>query len=141
MKKTLVLLTTITSLWVSAAGADIKIANAYIKPTNTTERPTVAYFTLTNTDKTDDTLLSVTTDIAKMVQIHETSINENGVMSMNHLTKGIKIPAGKSIALKPKGTHLMLMGLSKPLALNDTISFTFIFERTGTQVISLDVKE
>jgi hypothetical protein len=156
MKKTLLLLLTALTFGITTGAVahnhdtdkqtvqkigDIQITNAYIASTTTTDRPSVAYFTLENTGKTDDTLVSVTTDIAKTTQIHETKLDSKGVMSMNHLSEGIKIPAGKQVELKPKGLHLMLVDLTKPLKANDTAVVTLNFEQSGTHKITLPIKD
>jgi copper(I)-binding protein len=96
---------------------------------------------LKNTGKTDDTLLSVTTDVTKTAQIHETKIDTKGVMSMNHLTQGLTIPAGKTVELKPRGLHLMLLGLTKVLKEKDTVSVALTFAKAGTKTIILPIQD
>jgi copper(I)-binding protein len=49
------------------------------------------------------------------------------------------VPAGKRVTLAPQGTHLMLMGLARPLAGGERFQVTLRFERAGTREISVQV--
>lgn len=76
-----------------------------------------------NHGDSSDMLLKVESDVAKMVQIHLSEVDANGVSSM-HEVDGIEIPAGGSAELKSGGYHVMLMGLNRELKEGETTTFT-----------------
>jgi copper(I)-binding protein len=58
---------------------------------------------------------------------------EDGVAKMREVEGGIPVPAGESVTLEPGGLHVMLMGLSKPLAEGETAPLTLRFE-SGAEI-------
>ena len=50
------------------------------------------------------------------------------------------VPAGGSVALAPKGYHLMFLGLKKPLKEGDTFAGTLTFEKAGTVAVTFEVR-
>ncbi len=96
------------------------------------------FVTLRNDGAADDTLIGVSSDIAKMAGLHE-SKQENGVMQMRQVD-GIDVPAHGSVALKPGGYHIMLMGLAKPLAAGETFPVTLTFAKAGAISVTVAVK-
>lgn len=104
----------------------------------TTENGAI-YLTLMNQSDTDDALVSVETDVAKNVELHETTIDENDVMHMAPLDT-IPVPAGDSALLEPGGMHVMLMDIQQELATGDTFDITLNFENAAPQTVTVDVK-
>ena len=70
------------------------------------------YLKITNTGTTPDRLTGGSAEIAKRFEIHEMRM-DGGVMKMRELTKGLEIPAGATVELKPGSYHVMMMGLSQ----------------------------
>lgn len=81
-------------------------------------------------------LASVAGTAAGAIELHET-VNDNGVMKMEPHPEGFEIPAGGTLELKPGGKHVMLLGLTKPLAVGDSIDLTLNIE--GSEPITLTV--
>ena len=81
-------------------------------------------------------LASISGDAAGAIELHET-VNDNGVMKMEPHPEGFEIPAGGTLELKPGGKHVMLLGLTKPLAVGDSIDLTLNFE--GSEPMTLTV--
>ncbi len=100
-----------------------------------------AYMMLMNEGESDDTLVSAETDVAETVELHETTIDENEVMSMRPVEGGITIPAGGSATLEPGGLHVMLLGIQEELAVGDTFELTLNFEQAGSQTVTVEVAE
>jgi len=95
------------------------------------------FVTIENTADTPDQLLSVTTDVAAMAEVHEMSM-ANDIMTMK--PAGIlDIPAHGSVELKPHGLHIMLMGLKQRFAEGDTFAVTLTFAKAGTVVLQVVV--
>ncbi len=72
-------------------------------------------------------LVSVSSPVAGLVEIHEMSMDGN-TMRMRALPNGLDLPAGKVVALKPGGFHVMLMDLKQPLKAGDTVPVMLVIE-------------
>lgn len=96
------------------------------------------YLTITNKGTTDDTLVSASSPVAGMTQIHEMKM-EGDVMKMNEVEGGLVIPAGGSVMLAPGGFHIMFMDLKEPLVEGATFPVTLTFATAGTIEIQLVV--
>jgi hypothetical protein len=96
------------------------------------------YMRITNNGSTPDRLLSESSDVARSVEFHETTI-ENGIARMRPLKDGLEIKPGETVEFKPSSYHVMFVGLKKPLAAGDHIKATLTFEKAGTVDIDYDV--
>ena len=65
----------------------------------------------------------------------------DGVMKMRPLDKGIEIPAGGKLELKPGSYHVMFIGLKKPLVKGDVIKGSLTFEKAGKVAVEFNVEE
>lgn len=95
-----------------------------------------AYMTIT-ADGAADRLIGAETTIAERAELHESSMRD-GAMSMRQVD-GIDIPAGGDAVLEPGGFHLMLVGVTRELAVGDTVDITLTFEGAGDQTVSAEV--
>ena len=106
------------------------ISNIWTRITPRTAKTGAAFLTITNKGKTDDTLVAVSSAIAKKTEIHQSSI-ENNIMKMRHVGK-IHVPAGGKAELKPSSFHIMFIGLHAPIKQGDHFPLTLIFKTAGT---------
>ena len=107
-------------------GAAVEVEDALCRPTPTGRDMTACYMTVTA--KAADRLMSIAAPDAATAQLHEMK-TVNGMMSMSEISGGLPLPAGQAVALASGGNHVMLMGLSRPLAEGDTVSLTLGFEK------------
>lgn len=98
------------------------------------------YLTLTNTGSEADRLVAVTAEPAGKAEIHEMSVNGEGVMTMRALPEGVEIPAGATVELKPGSYHVMLTGLTRWAKEGETFKGTLTFEKAGTVEIEFKVQ-
>jgi copper(I)-binding protein len=98
-----------------------------------------AFLTIVNRTAAPDRLLSAASDVAQMVELHET-LDEDGVMKMRPRPEGFEIPAGERVALAPGGKHIMLMGLVAPLEAGKTFDLTLNFERAGAVRVTVPIR-
>jgi hypothetical protein len=117
----------------------ITISEAWVRASPMVERAGAAYMTINNGAATDDRLLSVTSDAADMIELHQTQEN-NGVMEMSPV-ESIPIPANGQTELKPSSWHMMLMGLKRELKAGEKVTLTLKFEKAGEVVISAEVRD
>jgi periplasmic copper chaperone A len=96
------------------------------------------YFVIENHAIEDDRLIAATTDAAQKTMLHQ-SMEVDGVMTMAPMDEGFPIAGSGRFALERGGAHLMLLGLTKPLADGDTITMTLTFARAGEVVVEVPV--
>lgn len=89
------------------------------------------FLTIVNHGKTDDRLVKATASRAKVVQLHEMTM-ENDVMKMRELKDGIPVPAGQTVELKHGGLHVMFMDVAEPFKKGEEIKATLVFEKAGS---------
>ena len=99
----------------------VEVKNAWARATVQGQKATGAFMQITAPAAT--TLIGVSTPVAGMAEIHEMKM-DGDVMRMRPLPKGLELPAGKAVQLKPGGYHLMLMELKLPLQKDTTIPIT-----------------
>ena len=99
----------------------VEVKNAWARATVQGQKATGAFMQITAPAAT--TLIGVSTPVAGMAEIHEMKM-DGDVMRMRPLPKGLELPAGKAVQLKPGGYHLMLMDLKLPLQKDTTIPIT-----------------
>jgi copper(I)-binding protein len=58
---------------------------------------------------------------------------------MRELDKGLEIPPGATVELKPGGFHIMFMGLKAPFAKDTKVPLTLVFEKAGSIDVELPV--
>jgi copper(I)-binding protein len=97
-----------------------------------------AFMRLRNTGAQPDRLISASTPIARVVELH-TMIREGDVMRMRPVTD-IAVAAGQTVELRPGGFHVMLIGLNAPLAQGARVPLTLRFERAGEVQVELNVE-
>jgi len=93
---------------------------------------------------------AVASDVAASAEVHETVMGTpsttgtgagaSPTMSMREVAQ-VPIPAGTTVELKPGGYHIMLLGLTAPLARGGTISVTLSFEQAGPVTVEVPVSD
>lgn len=86
----------------------------------------------------DDRLVDASSDRAAMVHLH-TVEEQDGVAKMRAV-ESVPVPAGARVVLAPKATHLMLMGLDRPLVAGERFVVTLLFAASGPRAVTVDVK-
>jgi copper(I)-binding protein len=116
------------SIVLGTAQAEVTVKDAWVRGTVPAQTATGAFMTITST--TDAKLVGASSPVAKMVEIHESSMTMGGTAHM-HEVEAVALPAGKPVQLKPGGHHVMLMGLAKPVKAGDTVALTLTVEEKG----------
>ncbi len=98
------------------------------------------FMLLVNDGGEADRLIGGKTDVAKVVEIHET-VMEGEVMKMKMLPDGLEVPARGEVLLKPGSYHVMLIGMQQDLKPGDTFSLELEFEKSGSIQVKPEVRE
>lgn len=97
------------------------------------------YFEMHNHGTTADTLLRAESDVARLVELHETKMVDN-MMQMIPQDK-IEVLADADIKFKPGGLHVMLIDLKRDLNVGDKFNVTLVFEKAGPITIEAEVRQ
>jgi copper(I)-binding protein len=111
--------------WIRATPAGAQVAGGYMKIENTGNEP--------------DRLLGGSTGIADKFEIHEMKMTGN-VMRMRELDKGLEVPPGQGVELKPGSYHVMLTDLKQQPKAGDKVKGTLVFEKAGKVEIEYTVR-
>jgi copper(I)-binding protein len=113
------------------AMAQVAVTNAWVRGTVAGQKSTGAFMELKA--PADTALVAVASPSAAVVEIHEMKM-DGTMMTMRAVNK-VVLPAGKTVAFKAGGYHVMLMDLAKPLKEGDSVPLKLTFEdKTGNKV-------
>jgi len=122
--------------------AQTTVKDPWVRGTVAQQKATGAFFQITATG--GGTLVSAASPVAGVVEIHEMSMDGN-TMKMRALPKGLDLPAGKTMELKPGGYHVMLMDLKAPLKAGESVDISLVVEgkdgKKETIALKAPVKE
>lgn len=121
----------------NAASPAVKVTGAWCRAAPKGALAGGCYLTLTA--GADDRLVAVETPAAGRAEIHTMSM-DGGVMRMRQLADGVVLPAGKPVALKPGGEHLMLIGPKIALTPGARVVLTLRFKTAAPLTVSAPVK-
>ncbi len=131
------LLAMAASAWAQApATAPVEVKDAWVRATVAQQKSTGAFMQLTA--KADTRVVEARSPIAGVAQIHEMAM-EKDVMRMREV-KGLALPAGQAIELKPGGYHVMLLDLKGQVKAGDVVPVTLVLEGKDGQRSTLEVK-
>lgn len=126
------------------ATASIVAGQAWARATPPGAGVGAGYLTIDNRGPQPDRLLSVSSPVAKRVEIHEMSM-QGGVMRMRKVDGGLPVEAGGKLVLAPRGKHLMFIQPTAPFVQGKSFEATLRFERAGElrvrfQIMSIGAK-
>jgi len=93
--------------------ARVEVHEAWVRTPNPAVDVAAGYLTLVNMSGEPLSVVAVSSPLANLVEMHETKTID-GMASMQKV-HALRIPANGTAKLEPGGTHLMLIGLTKPL--------------------------
>ena len=118
----------------------IAIGHPWARPTAEGTKVGAAYLTLENTGGEADSLVGVNSPVAGQAQIHETT-DDGGVMKMRQVQGGVALAPGATVAFKPGGYHIMLLGLKQKLDDGQHIPLTLTFAKAGSVEVEVYVEK
>lgn len=123
----------------SAFAEGLMVKDPYARAARPNAPTGAAFMKLINHSDQDITLMGVSSDVAKRVELHTHIDNGEGVMQMSEIEGGITIPAGEMHMMNRGGDHVMMMGLTQSLVDGETFSVTFEFENGAEMVVEIPV--
>lgn len=98
------------------------------------------YMMLTNYTDANVTLVGASSEVAAAVEIHLSSMGDDGVMQMAQ-QESVEIPAGRALELKPGSYHIMLIGLTQDLSAGDEVTLTLHFDGYDDVTVTIPVQD
>ena len=144
MKKTLRVLIVLLGLGLVACGSSeqdtVTVSDVWGRPSPASAANAAFYMNIHNNAQVQDSLSKAEIDICERTELHQTMIDDAGVMRMEH-TERIDIPSGEIVSLEPGGYHVMCMGLQSQLQAGDQILITLSFAESGDLQVQAEIRE
>jgi periplasmic copper chaperone A len=118
------------------AHAEVTISKPWVRATVPGQKVAAAYMEIRSSENA--TLVGAASPAAKTAEVHEMSM-DNGVMKMREIPR-LELPAGKTVALKPGGYHVMLTDIVKPLKAGDSVPITLTVETADKRRSTIEIK-
>jgi periplasmic copper chaperone A len=115
------------------------IAQPWSRPTPPVATTGVVYLSITNRGSKADRLLALSTAVARSVEIHETR-TVDGMVEMRQLA-AVNCPPNATVVFEAGGMHIMVVGLSQPLAAGTDFPLTLRFQEAGAVTVQVHVRE
>ena len=100
----------------------------------------VVYLTIVNEGGAADRLIAIKTEVAEVVEFHETR-KQGDIMMMQRLAGAIEIAADGQVEFKPGGLHIMLIGLKRSLNPGSRFELVLEFEKSGEVKVESEVRQ
>jgi periplasmic copper chaperone A len=128
LRRFLVLLALPLLLAACGGSGAIEASDVWARESPATAQTGAIYLELHNNTRTADALVGIQTPACGRVELHESAMDENGVMRMAPVPgERIELPAGSHAVLAPGGLHIMCLEIADPFVLGETISLTLQF--------------
>jgi periplasmic copper chaperone A len=98
------------------------------------------YFTINNSGGSEDELLSASTEVARVVELHRSSMDSSGTMRMER-QETIPVAQNSTVLLEPGGLHVMLINLTQDLNPGGTFELILTFRQRGQVSLTVTVRE
>lgn len=104
---------------------EITVNDAWMRGVPPAAKTTAAFMTIHNAGSEEMIITSATCEVAESAQIH-TMEQVGEVMKMRELSN-LRVPSNGQISLAPKGYHIMLIGLFRPISEGEVIPLSLNF--------------
>lgn len=114
------------------------IEHAWARATTAVQKNGSVYMTIANHGGEPDRLVGARSSAAGSATLHVNTVTPEGVVQMRSVDT-VDIAPGGEVRLAPGGLHIMLSGLSAPLAGDTKVPMTLVFERAGEVAVEVEV--
>lgn len=130
------------SLMLVACGSSeqLTVSDSWGRPSPMAAANAAFYMSIHNNSSDVEELVAAEIDICGQTELHESMIDENGVMSMHHV-EAIIIPPGETILLEPGGLHIMCINRQGDLVAGDQIPILLQFTTLGDITVEAEIRE
>jgi copper(I)-binding protein len=132
------LLTAAAAAGIAAQQRTVSASQAWIRVPAADQTVTEGFVVVDNPTMYDVYLIAAVTEAAGKVEFRD--VSKPGGASAQ-VVKEVTVPAYGSITMDPKGLHMVLSGLTRPLKDGDTIPLTLTAHEGSTMQVSASVKK
>lgn len=127
-------------LFTAAAVADdaLTVTDPYARAVPPGQPNSAVFMTLTNPGAGERAVVAAASPAAEVVELH-THVMADGMMQMRRIER-IPVPAGGSTVLEPGGLHVMLIGLTGPLAVGAEVPVTLTLDDGAELAVTAPVR-
>jgi hypothetical protein len=122
----------------SRSASALTVTDAWVRPASVGGE-TAAYLTIANIGDVGDALVSASSPVAGSSMLHVTATDPSGMTGMTMVDR-LPVEAHRTVTLEPGAAHLMLSGLTTPLAAGSTVELRLTFEHAGLVVVMATVR-
>lgn len=119
-----------------AANAELKVTDAWVKPTVPGQPVGAAYMKLTS-DKNVE-IVDLSSPVAGKTELHSMSMTGN-IMRMKRVER-LQLKAGRAVELKPGGYHIMLMELKHQIKEGETVPISVVTQDESGNKATVSIK-
>lgn len=116
---------------------DLEITGAWVRATPPNRDVTAAYLVISNRSDQPRELRSVETPAAAYTELHAMR-QVDDMMEMEKI-EGVVVPPQGAAVLEPGGNHIMLFGVSNPLAEGEEVTLTLRFDDQSARTVTAEV--
>ena len=116
------------------------IEDAVVVVNSPVSKSAAVYMVIHNNTDSDDRLMQVHTDIARVAGLHREVVEPNGTSKLQVLPSGLEIQSGGQAELKRGGDRILLKGLKHYLSQGENVTMVLNFEKAGELVIRAPVE-
>lgn len=103
------------------------------------QQATAVYGVVSNPGDTDVQLESASSPVTDVVELHITTMDDDGVMSMQEVPEGFTVPAGGTFVFEPGGPHIMLLDID-PATYPDEVEITLEADNGESLTFTAEVR-
>ena len=128
---------------VSCGGdAGLEISDAWGRPSPSVATTGAFFVTITNNGAEDDALIGATSPACGAAELHESSMDDQGAMTMQPVAGGrIAVPAGETAVLEQGGLHVMCINKLEEFTEGARLDLTLQFEKAGDITLQVEIRE
>ncbi|MEM9560999.1 MAG: copper chaperone PCu(A)C [Actinomycetota bacterium] len=119
----------------TAAGDELVVSDAWIRPTPPITNVGAFYLTIRNGADVSDRLLAASSPRCAEIELHQTT-TVDGVASMSLAgVEELTVAVGAELVFEPNGLHVMCLGLDEPVVEGEEVPLTVEFETSGSRTV------
>ncbi len=123
-------------------GGGMVVEDAWGRSSPSSADAAAFYVTVRNDTGAADRLVAAAVDRCTKTEIHESSMDANGVMKMRPADPdALEVPPGGELTMAPGGLHVMCMGVTAPLEEGETVQLRLTFEGAGTVPVAVAIED
>lgn len=119
---------------------ELDVSEVWTRPSTPSTFNAAFYMTIHNRGSRADSLIVAESEACGEIQLHESAVDDQGVMSMHQITE-IVISPQQTVELQAGGLHLMCLDRKEDFKAGAAIPLILIFEEAGRLDVAADVKD